>query len=101
MKNKFERLTKDEKKQAIAEYSNASDINADVVKRLKRVRVLTIIGIIYAIINFIYSFLTDAAPFEFILSAGTLIACVILFIKATSLMSNNVNKYLITKTKKK
>ena len=54
MKNKFERLNKNEKKKAIEEFSNSNESNANIVSRIKRLKVIGIIGVIYSIGMFIY-----------------------------------------------
>ena len=101
MKNKFERLTKEEQNAAIEEYKNSSEVGANVVKRLKRTRLVTLLGIIYSVILFIYNFIAHAAIYEFILAAGVLLACTFLFIKSKDVLHNTVNKYLVNEMRKK
>ena len=101
MKNKFERLTKEEQASAIEEYKNSSEVGANVVKRLKRTRTIALLGIIYSVILFISNFITHAAVYEFILAAGVLVACTILFVKSKDVLHNTVNKYLVNQMRNK
>lgn len=113
MKNKFERLSRKEKKEAINEYKNASTHNEDILSRLNRLKGVGIIGIIYSIIMFTLDFLREHDIFDYgfntfdnivlsyIIDASLLIICVFFLIKANQLLNTQVNKYLIEKTKPK
>lgn len=109
MKNKFERLSKLEQKEAIKEYERASDANASIMGRIKRLKVVGIIGIIYSLIMFLLDLLKEYGIFDiglnkfdnllvsYLLDACLLIFCVVFLIKANSLVKEQVNKYLVEK----
>lgn len=111
MKNKFERLGKKERKEAIKEYTNSSDHNASVMSRIKRLRVVGIIGAIYSLVMFVFDFLKERGTFDYGLSVFDnillnylidgclLIFCAIFIIKSNLLIKEQVNKYLIEKKK--
>lgn len=111
MKNKFERLSKKERKEAIKEYTNSSEHNAQVMSRVKRLRIVGIIGVIYSLVMFVFDFLKERGTFDYGLSVFDniflnylidgclLIFCAIFIIKANLLIKEQVNKYLIEKKK--
>lgn len=113
MKNKYERLSKLEKKESIKEYANSSDTNAAITSRIKRLKTVGIIGIIYSLVMFALDFLKEFGIFDiglnkfdnllvsYILDACLLIFCVVFVIKANSLLKERVNIYLIEKKNEK
>lgn len=121
MKNRFERLSRKEKKEAINEYKKASSNNEAIIMRLNRLKVIGIIGIIYSLIMFTFDLLKEKGILDYgfntfnniyisyIIDAFLLIMCAVFVIKARQLLSQQVNKYLIEisrskedkKTKKK
>lgn len=113
MKNKFEKLSKREQKDAINEYKNASTHNEEIVSRLNRLKGVGIIGIIYSLIMFTLDLLREHDIFDYgfntfdniilsyIIDASLLIICVFFLIKANQLLKTQVNKYLIEKSKPK
>lgn len=102
MKNKYQRLSKEEKKLAIEEFKNVSENNENVITRLKRLRVVSIIGIIYAIISFILDLIYDTiSVWDYVIDGLLLIFCVVFMIKSKQLLEEQVNIYLIKKDKKK
>lgn len=113
MKNRFERLSKEEQKDAILEYTNASEQNKLVVSRIKRLKVVGILGIIYSSIMFVFDFLKEMQIFDYGLSVFDnmllsylvdgclLIFCFIFLFKADKLLKEQVNKYLVDKVRQK
>lgn len=99
MKNKFERLSKEEQENAIEEYAEAREQNKIVVKKVKNLRVLSIAGIIYSVLSFAFDVLTNAKVFFYIFDGCLLVTCVFLFIKSKDLLHANVNEFLISKKK--
>lgn len=109
MKNKFERLSKEEKKESIKEFENVSDANKNLITRIKRLRVVGIIGIIYSLIMFILDFLKenkivdygfnvfDNLIFNYIIDACLLIFCAFFVVKANMMIKEQVNIYLVDK----
>lgn len=99
MKNKYERLSKQEKKLAIAEFKNSSKVNANICKKVKRLKVICIIGMIYAVISFIVDFYLTIRAWDFIIDGILLVFCLLFYIGSNSIFSNQINKYLIEKSK--
>lgn len=109
MKNKYDRLSREEKKAAIKEFTLASEKNKEIISRLNRLRFVGIVGIIYSSIMFILDFLKEQNIFDYgfntfdnifvsyLIDAFLLIMCVIFLMKAISMKKEQVNKYLITK----
>lgn len=100
MKNRFERLSKEEQKAAIEEYKNARSGNEVVIKKLKNLRILSIVGIIYAVISFAYDILGNSKYIYSAFDGILLISCVVFFIQSRKLLVRNVNQYLIDIQKK-
>lgn len=113
MKNRFERLNKDEQKEAILEYTNSSEQHKLIVSRIKRLRVVGIVGCVYSIIMFIFDFLKERKIFDYgfnvfdnmllsyIIDACLLIFCFIFIMKANNLLKEQVNSYLVDKHRQK
>ena len=101
MKNKFLRMTKEEQKAALEEYKNSSEIGAEVIKRIKRVRIISVIGLVYGIALTIFNIVTNAHYVDYISSGITIIACLLLFIKSKDILIEKVNSYLIEQIRNK
>lgn len=114
MKNKFERLSKRERKEAIIEFQNVDEKNSNLIRRLKRLRLIGIIGIIYAVLMFLMDFLNSQGIIEFglnifgthalinyIVDACLLIFCVFFLVKANQILKEQVNKYLVEQMRAK
>lgn len=114
MKNKFERLSRVDRKKAIEEFKNVDDKNKNLVSRLKRLKIIGVIGIIYSVLVFLMDFLNEQeiinfginifgthAIVNYIIDACLLIFCVFFLIKSNQILKEQVNKYLIDKTKVK
>ena len=101
MKTKFERMTWEEKKQAINDYANSKENRKEVVKRTKRAGIIGGIGAIYTIGLTIYNLVTDAVWYELLISVAFLIGCVILMKASYNILSTQVNNYVISNLKGK
>lgn len=114
MKNKFERLSREDRKKAIEEFRNVDDKNNNLISRLKRLRIIGIIGIVYATLVFLMDFLNEKeiinfginifgtqAIVNYIIDACLLIFCVFFLVKSNQILKEQVNKYLIEKDKVK
>lgn len=113
MKNKYERLSKLERKEAIKEYENANEKNKEIISRIKRLRGVGIIGVIYSSIMFILDFLKERRIFDYgfnifdnliwnyLIDACLLIFCVVFIIKANNMLKEQVNSYLVGKKDEK
>lgn len=101
MKNKYMRLTKEEKRLAEKEYCESSEEKASLFKRLKRLRFIGVFGIIYASLSFILDILFTNNIWDYVLDAILLIFCLVFVLKANDMIINQVNKFIIDKQKKK
>ena len=101
MKIKYLRMTKEEQKQALEDYKNSSEVASEVVKRIKRVRIISCIGLIYGIALSIFNVITSAHFVDYISSGVTIIACLLLFIKSKEILIGKVNEYIVTNIRNK
>ena len=113
MKNKYERLSRKERKDAIKEFKNANPHNEDLIMRLNRLKVVGIIGIVYSLLMFTLDLLKERGIFDYgfntfnniyvsyVIDAVLLILCALFVIKAEQLKKEQVNKYLIEKNSSK
>lgn len=99
MKNKYQRLSKEEKKSAKIEYKNSNATNANIYKKVKRLNIICIIGMIYAVLSFGIDFYLTIEVWDYILDSVLLIFCLLFYIGSNSILSNQINKYLIDKNK--
>lgn len=101
MKTKFQRISKEEKKQAIEDYKNSALNRKDVVKRVTRVMKVAGIGALYSLILTIYNIVQDKPVYEILIGAAALIGCIILIKVAYDLLAREVNNYLVGNLKGK
>ncbi len=114
MKNRFERLSKSERKKAIEEFKNVDERNSNLVSRLKRLKLIGTIGIIYSVVIFSMDFLNSQGIIKFglnifgthtlinyIVDACLLIFCVFFLVKANQILKEQVNKYLVEQVRAK
>ena len=99
MKNKYQRLTKEEKKQAKKDYKESNEVNANIYKKLNRLTIISILGIFYAIISFVVDFFLTKNVWDFVIDGILLVFCLVFIIKSQSLLSEQINKFLINKKK--
>ena len=99
MKNKYERLSRQERKEARLRFRDSGDFGANLYKRLTRLKVVSIIGIVYSIIAFIWDFYREALVWDYVLDAILLVFCVWFLYKSFDLMSSRVNAFLIEESK--
>ena len=99
MKNKYQRLTKEEKKRAKRDYKESNEVNANIYKKLDRLTIISILGIFYAIISFVVDFFLTKNVWDFVIDGILLVFCLVFIIKSQSLLSEQINKFLINKKK--
>ena len=99
MKNKYERLTKEEKKEARLRFRK-DESNAVLNKRLFRLQIICIIGIIFGIAVMAYSIITHDKWF-FVAEYGFMtVFCVALIMFCRSALDKKYNEFLINEMKK-
>lgn len=99
MKTKYQRLTKEEKKEAIAKY-NEDESNKAFYKRLKRIRIVSIIGIVYALLSFVLDTIMKQGVWSFCIDSVLLIFCIVFLLKSHDILVKSINNFLIKNTKK-
>jgi hypothetical protein len=92
MKNKYQRMTKKEKKELIAEYKKTEKGNY-LLKKLNNVIIIGVISYFYAI----FLIITADNIWNYISAAGLLIAGCIFIIASLKLRIKNLNKFAIKK----
>lgn len=100
MKTKYQRLSKEEKLQAIEDFKNAREQNVVVVKKLKRLRIVSILGIIYSIVSFIYDIFNSKTIYS-VFDGILLVTCSFLLIQSKKVLEDSVNKFIIDRQKQK
>lgn len=99
MKNKYQRLSKEDKKLARQEYKNQED-SKGVYKRVKRIYITCSLGIIYAIGLFAFDLMSKSSIWDYIIDSVLLIFCLVVVLKANDIHKSEINNYLISKSKK-
>lgn len=95
MKNKYQRLTKEEKKQAIKEYQQ-TEKGHGMMKRLTRLMIIGIIGIIYAIGYFIMEYTNYSLTLaDLFLIVPLFLASLFFIIMAYKLKIKNLNNFVL------
>ena len=98
MKNKYQRLTREEKKAAIKEYRSVSERNDNYIRILNRMLVLGIIGVVYGIVSVVTDFLfTFTSVFNYIVDGIVLIFSTFLIVNRNKIVRTAINNYLIDK----
>lgn len=97
MKNKYERLSKEEQKKACDDFINSLDSNSKLYHSLKRLRVVGIFGMIYAALMFIFDLYTDAPVWSITLDAFIMIFSVGMIVSGKRVLVKQVNNYLINR----
>ena len=98
MKNKYQRLTREEKKAAIKEYRSVSERNDNYIRILNRMLVLGIIGVVYGIVSVVTDFIfTFTSVFNYIVDGIVLIFSTFLIVNRNKIVRTAINNYLIDK----
>lgn len=101
MKNKYQRLSKEEKKIARKDYASSSELNKLQSRRLKRAQVTGILGMIYGIGMIVYSLIDKGYWWEYITYCFMLIFGLGLYFKSKDFYIQLINKYLIERDNSK
>lgn len=100
MKNRYERLSKEEKKEARDRFKNTED-NKLLYKRLFRLQIICIIGILFGIGVMAYCIITHD-KWYFIAEYGFMtVFCVTLIMFCKSTLDKKYNEFLIKEMKEK
>lgn len=99
MKNKYQRLSKEDKKLARIDFKNSEYNVNKVYEKGQRLRIIGIIGMIYALLSFGIDFLYKGDIWNFILDGALLVFCFITYLVFGDIIDRQINKYLIERDK--
>lgn len=99
MKYKYDILNKEEKRALKNEYKNSTEENKKMYKKINRIKILCIIGIIYAVIMMIVDFSLHLSLINKILDCLLLLFCLIFMVKINDITRMTLTKYLKSKKK--
>ena len=99
MKNKYQRLSREEKKKAIKEYRSVSPKNDNFIHTINKMFVLGIIGTIYSVVAIAYDFMyPNTKIWNYIVDNIVLIFSIFLIIQRNKFLRITINNYLIDKS---
>lgn len=99
MKNKYQRLNKEDKKKARLDFKKSEYNRNRIYEKGSRLRIFGIIGMAYALISFGIDFFYKGDIWNFILDGSLLVFCLVTFIVFGDILDRQINKYLIEKDK--
>ena len=100
MKNKYQRLSREDKKEAKKRYIASSDRNKSYMSLLTRMLVLGIIGLTYGIISAIFdAFILSVPVWSYVVDGVIIVFSVFLLVQKGRIQSSTINKFLIKETK--
>ena len=98
MKNRFQRLSKQEKKQAIKEYIAEDEQNKSYMSTLTRMKVLGIIGFIYGTLALLADiFILNVSIWTYFVDAIVMIFTVFLLVQRSRIFNGTMNAYVISR----
>lgn len=97
MKNKYERMTKEEKKKIYEEFKKEKE---EFTKKMERMLLFCKIGIIYFIIAVLYDFILTQNIVMGIVDSVLLLFCIAMLIKTNNTKIDFLNDYAIARDKK-
>lgn len=101
MKNKYERLTSEERREAHDNFKNSEDNKNKVFEKLTRLKVIGMFGFIYGIIAFVADVLLGSKVWMYIYDAVVVVISFVAYYKSKQMRNRLVNSYLINNMKKK
>ena len=94
MKNKYERLNKEEKKKVYNNYKKEKPILA---KKFKNMYLLSYIGCIFGLCSFFYDYFISKSKLNYILDIIIFIFCIISIFIVNKVKKNILNNFLLKK----
>ena len=98
MKNKYQRMTKEEQKQIYKEFKEQKE---EFTKKMERMILFCKIGIIYAIIAILYDILITNNYILAIIDGVILLFCIFMLLRTNNIKIEFLNKFVIEKDKKR
>ena len=100
MKNRYQRLTKEEKKEAIERYKKADEHNEFMHKKLTQVQIICVIGMLFGVAVIAHTLITHD-KWLFVAEYGFLLVfSIALFMFCIRTKDKEYNKFLIEEAKK-
>ena len=100
MKNKYQRLSKEEKKEAIARYKKADEHNEFMNKKLTQVQIICVIGMLFGVAVIAHTLITHD-KWLFVAEYGFLLVfSIALFMFCIRTKEKEYNKFLIEEKNK-
>ena len=96
MKNRYQRLSSSEKKEAKKRYATVSEKNKKYLGTLNRMLILGIIGLIYGLVSTVFDvFILSVPIYSYIVDAVIIIFSVFLITQKIGIESSTLNKFLV------
>lgn len=92
MKTKYERMSKEEKKELYNKYKVEKK---DLAKKMNNMFILIYVGIFYSIIVFMYDFFYKNSRINYILDIVIFIFCLLAFLKVFNIKKELLNNYAV------
>lgn len=96
MKNKYQRMNKEEKKKLIAEYQK-TEVGKNQLFRLKRLLIIGIVLIIFGILEILVAYFTKNGIWDYISGVICIITGIIFIISSFRIKGNSLNNFAIKK----
>ncbi len=102
MKNKYQRLSKEERKKACDNFKNSEDNKNRVYEKLTRLKIISLFGFLVELLGMVVDiYRYKSSVWVYVFDAVVVIICFVAFYKAEEMRSRLVNSYLINVDKKK
>lgn len=98
MKSKYERMSREEKKEVYKKYKSEK---LEFVKKMERMFLLCRIGIVYSVLVFLYDFFLNKNVISYSCDIIIFVFCLIVLIKINNTKKNILNNYVIGKKNKR
>ena len=99
MKNKFQRMTKKEKKELIKSYRSESKKNDNYIHTLNRMLIFAIIGFIYGFLMMLMDiFILHTSVWSIIVDSIVMIFTTFLIVQRNNIYTGTLNNYAIDKS---
>ncbi len=92
MKTKYERMSKEEKKELYNKYKVEKK---ELVKKMNNMFILVYVGIFYSLVAFIYDFFYKSSKVGYIMDIVIFVFCLLAFLKVFNIKKELLNNYAL------
>lgn len=92
MKTKYERMSREEKKELYNKYKVEKK---DLAKKMNNMFIVIYVGIFYSLVAFIYDFFYKSSRINYILDIVIFIFCLLAFLKVFNIKKELLNNYAL------